>query len=84
MNGENVMDRITTFFWRTINMRSKDKNLPPKNARCLVCIPGKRLETMTFRVPCAGTTGSFQREYDSFSPKTGMLWVLESEILDKT
>lgn len=78
------INKITTVFWRTINMRSKDKNLPPKNARCLVCIPGKRLETVTFRVPCAGTTGYFLREYDSFSPKTGMLWVLEAEILIKT
>lgn len=71
----------TIIHWKRINMRAKDKNLPPKNCRCLVMIPGKRLETVTYRVPCAGTTGYFLRENDSFRPLTGMLWIPETDIL---
>lgn len=78
------MDKVTTVFWHRINMRASDKNLPPKNARCLVFIPGKRLKTATYRTSCTGTTGYFQCQFDSFSPKSGMLWVLEEEILTKT
>ena len=71
---------MTVIHWNRINMRAKEKNLPTKNCSCLVCIPGKRLTTATYRVPCAGTTGYFLCPYESIKPVTGMLWVEEKEI----
>lgn len=68
--------------WNEINMRAKVKNLPAPRTRCLICIPGKLLETALFFNSSPGNP-FFLRGNEVIKPVTGMLWIPASQIIRK-